>query len=96
MINTVILKFLIPIVMGAVVAMPEGAQILSAQREGGQVYVYALCNPQAPQVTPRTIDVLPTGDHAPLPEGIELIFISTVPGPNGQGFWHVFERVDAQ
>ena len=68
--------------------MPEGAEILTAQIQGGTLCLWALVNPAAPKQR-RTIEILGTGNPAP---DVERKYISTAQMAGGSLIWHVFER----
>jgi hypothetical protein len=84
-----------------VIAMPEGAEILSvARREGSRVVLgvgsheavemWALVDPTAP-TEQRRFRVAGTGH--PLPSAETLMFLGTVQVAQGQLVFHVFEVI---
>lgn len=68
-----------------IIAMPDGAVILSAQNQNDIITIWAMVNPENPK-RPRVFDVVGTGGV--VPDGIRQ-FIGTV---QISGYvWHVFE-----
>lgn len=68
--------------------IPQGATILSAGAQGGDVVVWARCNPNAPKVS-RMVAALPTGSTIP-PTYEGAAFVATVQMDDGLVF-HVFD-----
>lgn len=75
----------------AVVAMPEGAEILTAQLRHNQICLWALVNPERP-TEDRIVEIHGTGNPIQCDMGIERKYIGTV--QEGRFAWHVFERVN--
>lgn len=73
---------------GPPVEMPTGAEILTAQMQGGDICIWARVNTEM-QPEQRTIIIAATG------EGISpgLAYIGTVISPRTGLVWHLFERV---
>ena len=69
--------------------MPECAEILTAQMQGGTLCLWALVNPDAPKQR-RIIEILGTGNPAP---DTERKYISTAQIAGGLLIWHVFEKL---
>jgi hypothetical protein len=73
-------------------AVPQGARVLSAGAQGGDVVVWALCDPDAPKVR-RLLAATPTGP--PLPRAFhDAAFVATVQMADGLVF-HVFDGGEA-
>jgi hypothetical protein len=72
------------------VIMPEGARILSAQVQDGQLCLWALVDPAAVSKD-RTIHIIGAGH--PLYRSDSLRYISTVQTFNGVLVWHIFEEL---
>ncbi len=69
-------------------AMPSGAEILSAHLLNGAIFVWALVDPEAPALQ-RNFEVIATGEIV----GDEpRVFIGTVFSNDGAYVMHVFER----
>lgn len=85
--DKVIWKFKIDICSVQIVAMPQGAQILSAQKQDGDLCLWALCNPDA-CIKKRIILIYGTGHSVQYPVGK---FIDTIQERMGALVWHVFE-----
>lgn len=73
------------------IMMPQGAEILTAQRQGDQACVWAIVNDAAP-MKPRLIEIAGTGNRlAELDEEYSRKYIGTF---QFEPFvWHVFEIV---
>ena len=71
----------------AVIRVPEGARILTAQMQGSDFVLWAAVDISVPLFEYRTFRVIPTG--AELPKG--LAYISTV--QQGSYVWHIFEKI---
>lgn len=85
-------KFPIEITDVQPVCMPEGAEILSAQVQGGQLCLWALVNPEN-QMTERVIEVFGTGNPIHSGMGTDRKFIATAQMRDMPPVWHVFERL---
>lgn len=70
------------------IEMPLSAEVLSVGVRGGEVYVWALVDPDDPARTNRRIAFWPTG--GPVPEN--CAFIGTAFAEEGLYVWHVFEE----
>ncbi len=68
------------------VMMPTGAEILSAQMQGGQLCLWVLAEPSSGEQAAREIHIVGTG--RPISD-IPRRFIATVQA--GPIVWHVFE-----
>jgi hypothetical protein len=75
-----------------VIALPEGAEILTAQVQHGEPKLWALVEPSAKDEA-RYIWVIGTGWHKEIPEGRKLDYISTFQLREGRLIYHVFELV---
>lgn len=69
------------------IMVPEGAELLTAQLQGGALCLWALVNPAAPKQR-RIIEIIGTGNPAP---AAERKYIATVQMAGGSLVWHVFE-----
>lgn len=67
--------------------MPAGAKILDVQVQDTDVALWALCNPDMPNV-PRDIAIYGTGNHVPDSPGQ---YLATVQTHNNKLVWHVFD-----
>ncbi|UQN06780.1 hypothetical protein [Deinococcus sp. QL22] len=69
--------------------LPEGAELLSVQFQGGQLCLWALVDPELAHTQCARITVIGTGN--PISEPREQLgqFIGTAQGPRGF-VWHVF------
>jgi hypothetical protein len=74
------------------VPMPAGAEILHADVQGGQVYVWALVDPDAPTTISRRLGYFGTG-HREIPPSAR--HIGTCIHRDFNLVWHVFEEVAA-
>jgi len=74
------------------IEMPRGAEILTAQTQNGQGYLWALVDPEAVDTEMRTIEIHGTGN--PILEGNnrERRYVATF--QQLAFVWHVFERID--
>lgn len=70
------------------VPMPEGATLLTVAQQDGDVYLWAMCDSDAPLVE-RIIITVPTGE--PIPEGCK--YISTIHLVEGALVFHLFEKL---
>lgn len=73
---------------GFAARMPEGAQVLHAAGQGGDLYVWAMCDPDAP-TEERRFDVYGTGHPCPTDLGR---YVGTAHLDDGTLVLHVFER----
>lgn len=80
-----IYKYPIEIADTQYVEMPLGAQILSAQMQGGQLCLWAKVEPDEKKMLKRKILVFGTGHPMPMAHGA---FVDTV--QMGSLVWHVF------
>ena len=70
-----------------IVAMPEGARVLSARVQHGGIYMWALVDPDAPKIN-HTVRIVGTGHLA---DGLEdWEFVDTVEMLGGELIFHVF------
>lgn len=72
------------------IEMPDGCKILSAQRQGEDIYIWAACDEAASKSERHFLTV---GTGAPMPE-YEVDYISTVQLFDGRLVFHVFEIAD--
>lgn len=68
--------------------LPDGAQVLTAQEQGGRIQMWVLVNPEVKHLQHRKFHVYGTGDTLPVNPGR---YIATV--QRGWTVWHVFEEV---
>lgn len=87
--KTTIYKYPLEITDRQTIAMPAGAELLSAQMQGRTLCLWALVNPELPNEL-RTIEVLGTGNPAP---EANRRYVSTAQMMGGSLVWHVFEVV---
>ncbi len=71
------------------ILMPEGAKIISAQIQFGNIVLWAYCNPLN-YVENRVIEILTTGNEVPNEYFRE--FLGTVQFIGGDLIYHIFER----
>lgn len=85
-----IYKWTLEITDSQVLALPEGAKILTVQMQGRALRLWALIDPTVAKVRQRTFEVFGTGhDMDEWPRD----YIGTVQQPVGVDLvWHVFER----
>ncbi len=81
-------KYILTTADEQVVEMPNGAEILSCQMQGEDLYLWALVTPGADLKT-RLIRIHGTGH--PVPYAERLKFISTFQMHGGALIFHVFE-----
>lgn len=86
---TTIWKYPLDLKDEQVVKMPQGAQILSVQRQFGNLMLWALVDSKAPSES-REIIIAATG--APFPNVGIARHIGTVQMLDGALIWHVFEK----
>ncbi len=70
------------------IKIPDGALILTAREQGGDICVWFRCDPSRP-AKPRTIAVCGTGHPAPSAEEARYIGTAFL----GAFVFHVFERI---
>lgn len=71
------------------ITMPEGAKILSAQKQRNTLCLWVQCDTRK-HMQQRTILITGTGNKLPCPSN-ELRFIDTV--QDDMFVWHVFEQI---
>lgn len=71
------------------VAMPDMAEILTADFQGNDLCLWAVVQPERP-MKPRQIVIYGTGH--PMPERCDDFYITTIQQAGGALIWHVFER----
>lgn len=81
-------KFPLTITDAQTVAIPEGAEILTAQMQGGISCLWAIVKDDAP-TTDRVIEIFGTGNPMWADMGVSRKYIATV--QQGPLVWHVFE-----
>jgi hypothetical protein len=86
-----IYKYPLDLVDGQVVSMPEGAEILTAQEQHNQLWIWALVNPDRP-TSNRIFEIHSTGNPIAVDMGVERRYVATV--QERQFVWHVFERLN--
>lgn len=82
-------KFPLAITDQQAISMPSYADIVSVQRQGDSLCLWAIVAPENPQQR-RDIRIVGTGH--PMPDD-RLVFIATV--QDGPFVWHVFEAFKA-
>lgn len=70
------------------IRMPKGANILTAQIQGGTLCLWAIVDPKAPLVS-RWIGIVGTGH--PMAQEMECVYLGTAQMAGGALVWHVFE-----
>lgn len=86
MLDERIWKFTLPIIDRPVKEMPAGARVLSAQMQGGELHVWAICDTAADAKRVRArFAIVGTGNPMPTEQ---VRFIDTV--QDGAFVWHVF------
>lgn len=85
-------KFPLKITDAQTVAMPEGAEILSAQFQDETLCLWAMVDSSKPQ-TERVIEIFGTGNPVWVDMGVSRKFIATAKMPNMPLVWHVFESL---
>lgn len=88
---TTIWKYQLAIVDAQRVEMPEGAEILTAQFQGGVLCLWAMVDSDRP-TTDRVIEIFGTGNPIPPFVGVRKL-IATAQQPNYPLVWHVFESI---
>jgi hypothetical protein len=81
-------KYRLQIVSEQPVTMPSGAEILCVQMQGDTPCIWAMVNPDNPNVT-RSIAICGTGH--PVPVG-NYKYVGTVQQFGGSLIWHIFQR----
>lgn len=82
-------KFQFDIVSPLCISMPQGAEILSVQDQGGTACLWAIVNPES-ELEQRYFEIFGTGQFMRGDMGAERRFIGTFQQP--PYVWHVFER----
>lgn len=85
-----IFKYHLPISDHIEVRLPEGAEILCVQAQGGEVYLWAVVNPEEPMDVVTSILCRGTGHEL---TGKEGRYLGTAQQFNGALIWHFFEKV---
>lgn len=85
-----IFKYPVNIVDRQEIEMPEGAEILTVQNQGGVICLWAIVDPEKEKLT-RTIRIIGTGHDIADGEAETLIYIGTVQTNGGAFVWHIFE-----
>lgn len=70
-------------------SLPQGAEILTVQAQGGGLYLWAIVDP-ARETEERVIGIIGTGNPVITGGDIDRRYIATV--QRGSFVWHVFER----
>ena len=70
------------------VEMPQGAQLMDVQEQGGKVCLWAAVDSEAPKEK-RTIEIIGTG-HPIDVENVDRVYVAST--QQGPFVWHVFER----
>ncbi len=83
--SSVIWKFPLELTDTQVIQLPDGATILSAENQRGQLCLWAQLNPQMTPISKR-IAIIGTGH--PMPSGLQRFIGTVLMTPY---VWHVFE-----
>ncbi len=83
-------KFPLKLEGGQNISMPKGAQILCAQTQNEQPYLWALCDPEE-KTEGRHIEIFGTGHPVGYDAGVERKYISTFQMKGGLLVYHAFE-----
>jgi hypothetical protein len=70
------------------IRMPKGAEIISVQRQGEEICLWALVA-AGQEIESRLILIFGTGH--PIPDNLPGRFIGTVQHAGGRPVWHIFE-----
>lgn len=81
-------KYALPIEYGAILSMPKGAVILTAQAQGGRPYIWAQVDDEAPEVYHKIL-VIGTGHELEGPTFGK--YIGSIHLHDGQFVFHVFD-----
>jgi hypothetical protein len=76
-----------------IVNLPRGAEILTAQEQDNQLFIWAKVDAGEGEFVSRTISVFGTG-HA-IVDDKNLKYLCTVVTKHSEMVWHVFEHVQA-
>ena len=88
--DKVIWKTVLSAVDEQCIRLPEGAMVLTAQVQRGDICLWFLCNPDR-QSIPRRIFIVGTGNL--MPYDVPARYIGTVQLEAGALVFHVFEEV---
>lgn len=72
-------------------ALPKGAEILTAREQGENIAIWYRCDEEAAMEKRRFV-VVPTGGTAPTPEGAAYLGQAQMEG--GMYIFHIFEILD--
>ena len=72
------------------ISMPSGAQIISVQFQGADLFIWAIVNPSNADEM-RVFEIYGTGEKFPSTGMTERKHLATVQG--GRFVWHVFEPI---
>lgn len=87
--SSTIWKFVLAVQTRQVLAMSEGARILSVQTQRDNICIWALVNEAAP-TKDRVIEVFGTGHMV---DGANRCYLGSAQTNDGALVWHVFERL---
>lgn len=87
--SQLIYKFILEMQEIQNIQMPKGAKLLSAQFQGDDLCLWALCDPNQPHMH-RKIRLEGTGHEIQCLSDKEMEFIATV--QDGRFVWHIFEE----
>lgn len=91
--NKQVWKFDLQLVDMQPIKMPEDAEILSVQEQGGILRIWALVNPDNKKEV-RDFEVFGTGHNIYYDMGVERKYIATVIEKDRPLVWHIFERIN--
>lgn len=89
--STTIWKFPLALLNAQIIVMPEGAEILTVQRQNEQACLWAIVNPERNKED-RLFEIHGTGNPMEDEFGVSRKYIGTFQQP--PFVWHVFERID--
>ena len=83
-------KYPLKVTDGQNISFPKGAEFLDIQVQNGEVYLWALVDPEADTET-RFIEIFGTGHPVVYDMGVSREYISTFQMKGGQLVFHAFE-----
>ena len=83
-------KFPLLLAAEQLVRMPQGAKLLSAQTQNGQIQLWALVDPTYTERVNRMIAIRGTGHDVEMALSVDK-FIGTVQTSGGALVWHLFD-----
>jgi hypothetical protein len=76
-----------------IISIPEGATILTACEQGGDICIWAEVCPESP-LEKRTFEIFGTGHNIPCDMGVSRQYIGTAVLFKGTYVFHVYERIN--